>query len=134
MFPKMTGIDHIHVYVDDWNRAEKWYQDVLGFKRVEALMAWAVPGGPLTIESADGNVHLALFERDERPGGTAIAFGASADEFLAWKSHLEDKGLKLRVTDHELAYSLYFHDPDNNMHEITTYEHEMVRAELQQRR
>lgn len=130
MVPQLKGIDHIHVYVSEWDSAEKWYRDVLGFTRVDEFMSWAVPGGPLTIESADGNVHLALFERDKETGGTAIAFGATADEFLAWKNHLEGKGLKLRVTDHELAYSLYFHDPDNNMHEITTYEHETVRKAL----
>lgn len=130
MIPKLNGIDHIHVYVSEWARAEKWYGDVLGFRRVKAFESWAVPGGPLTIESADGSVHLALFERENPDGYSVIAFGASADDFLAWKQHLESKGLKLRVTDHELAYSLYFSDPDNNMHEITTYEHDVVRARL----
>ena len=27
-------------------RAEKWYGDVLGMRRVEALMPWAIKGGP----------------------------------------------------------------------------------------
>lgn len=130
MHPEMNGIDHVHVYVADWGRAEKWFSDVLGFKRVEALMSWAIPGGPLTLESADGNVHLALFEREDHEGSSAIAFGASGDEFLAWKTHLERLGLELRITDHALAYSLYFTDPDNNLHEITSYDHELVRRAL----
>ena len=130
MTPAMKGIDHIHVYVASWERAEQWYEDVLGFKRLEAYMSWAVPGGPLTIENADGNVHLALFERENQDGSTAIAFGAAGEEFLAWKAHLEAKGIELRISDHDLAYSLYFYDPDNNMHEITTYDHEYVREKL----
>lgn len=130
MAPVLKGFDHIHVYVADWARAEQWYDDVLGMKRVEALMPWAVKGGPLTLEDPVGNVHLALFERDDHKGSTAIAFGSTAGEFLAWKEHLEGKGLELRITDHKLAYSLYFYDPDNNMHEITTYEHDEVREAL----
>ncbi len=130
MIPKLNGIDHIHVYLSDWADAEKWYGDVLGFRRVKAFDSWAVPGGPLTIESADGSVHLALFERDKPDGYSVIAFGVGADDFLAWKQRLVSKGLKLRITDHELAYSLYFSDPDGNLHEITTCEHEIVRARL----
>ena len=73
MPPKLTGIDHVHVYVANWSEAEKWYAEILGFRRVEALMSWAVPGGPLTLEHAESNVHLALFERDSHSGSTAIA-------------------------------------------------------------
>ena len=127
MTPKLNGIDHVHVYVANWGEAEKWYESVLGFKRVEKFMVWAVKNGPLTLENPKGNIHLALFEREDYPDTSAIAFGATGEEFLAWRTHLEDNGLKLRVTDHELAYSLYFSDPWGNLHEITTYEHEYVR-------
>ncbi len=127
MTPTLNGIDHVHVYVANWGEAEKWYESVLGFKRVEKFMVWAVKNGPLTLENPAGNVHLALFEREDHPDTSAIAFGATGVEFLSWKSHLEDQGLKLRITDHTLAYSLYFSDPWGNLHEITTYEHDYVR-------
>jgi catechol 2,3-dioxygenase len=130
MIPELNGIDHIHVYVANRDDAEKWYADILGLKRVEALMSWAVKGGPLTLENPEGNVHIALFERDDHSASTAIAFGASGEAFLAWLTHLENKGLKLRVTDHKLAYSLYFSDPDQNMHEITTYDRDYVAEHL----
>lgn len=131
MTPKLSGIDHVHVYVDNWRDAEEWYRTVLGFQRVEALMPWAVKGGPLTLENPESTVHLALFERDDHAGSSAIAFGASGEEFLAWKTHLEASGLALRITDHKLAYSLYFDDPDQNMHEITSYERDFIAAKLQ---
>lgn len=130
MQPKLSGIDHVHVYVTDRERAAQWYDEVLGFRTVEALKFWATPTGPLTIEDAAGNVHLALFERKDHDGSSAIAFGASGEEFLEWKSRLEKQGLTLRITDHTAAISLYFNDPDNNMHEITTYDHEYVRERL----
>ena len=128
--PKLNGIDHIHVYTASWDAAERWYQDVLGFKRVESLMSWAVKGGPLTLENPEKNIHLALFEREDHTGDSAIAFGTTGAEFLAWKTHLESKGLELRITDHQLAYSLYFTDPDANMHEITTFDREIVAKKL----
>ncbi len=130
MTPKLNGIDHVHVYVHSWAEAEEWYQTVMGFKRVDALMPWAVENGPLTVEDPEGNVHLAFFERDDNPDTSAIAFGTSGEEFLAWKSHLEGHDLELRVTDHKMAYSLYFSDPWGNLHEITTYERDYVAEHL----
>ena len=115
MIPTMTGIDHVHVYVSNREAAAQWYQDVLGFKVVEKLLMWAGEGGPLTLQDISGNVHLALFEADKEPD-TTIAFGATGAEFVSWKQHLESQGIQLRITDHQLAWSLYFHDPDENMH------------------
>ena len=128
--PSLNGIDHIHVYVDRWAEAEKWYGDVLGFTRVDKFMVWAVDSGPLTLGNPQGNVHIALFERPGHEDTSAIAFGASGEEFLDWKSHFEGKSLELRISDHELAFSMYFTDPWGNMHEITTYDHEYVRKRL----
>jgi catechol 2,3-dioxygenase len=130
MAPNLNGIDHVHVYVTDRVEAERWYRTVLGFERVEKFMVWATDTGPLTMEDASGTVHLALFEVDAPAGDTTIAFGATGEEFMAWKVHLEGRSLELRLSDHELAYSMYFRDPDQNMHEITTYDRDYVAARL----
>lgn len=130
MTPKLNGVDHLHVNVGSWIEAEEWYQSVLNFKRVDALMAWAVKNGPLTIENPEGTVHLALFESDTPASTNVIAFGATGEEFMNWKTHLEDHDLTLRVTDHKLAYSLYFLDPWQNSLEITTYERDYVAEKL----
>ncbi|MDX1498690.1 MAG: VOC family protein [Woeseiaceae bacterium] len=130
MAPNLKNVDHLHVDVGSWREAETWYRSVLGFARVEALMGWAVKNGPLTIENPEGTIHLALFESEHPETISAIAFGATGEEFLKWKKHLEGQGLKLRVTDHKLAYSLYFSDPWGNMHEITTYERDYVAGQL----
>ena len=126
MTPNISKIDHVHIYVSQRDEAEAWYEDVLGFKTVVAFKQWATKDGPQTMENEDSSVHIALFERADYEGSSTIAFGTSAEGFLAWKKHLEERGLKLRLTDHELAYSLYFHDPWNNLHEITTYERDAV--------
>ena len=128
--PAFSGIDHIHVYVRNWGDAEKWYGQVLGFSRVERFMVWAVENGPLTIEDPTGKVHLALFEKTDPPGDSAIAFGASGEQFIDWKNHLQNLGIELRVADHSLMWSLYFTDPDNNLLEITTADYDHVTARL----
>ena len=130
MTPALNGIDHIHVYVKSWKEAEAWYEKVLGFRRTEKLMSWAVKGGPLTLEDPSGNIHLALFERDDHEGSSAIAFGVGGEQFMTWKAYLEELGLELRVSDHTLAFSMDFNDPDANMHEITTYDHDYVAQRL----
>ena len=127
---KLNGIDHVHINVANWGDAEQWYQRILGLKRVERLMPWAVKSGPLTIEDPAGNIHLALFESEAPQSISAIAFGTNAADFMAWKAHLEDHGLDLRLTDHKLAYSLYFKDPWENLFEITTYERDEVVGQL----
>ncbi len=93
-------------------------------------MAWAVKNGPLTLGNPEGNIHLALFERESHPNTSAIAFGASGEEFLAWKVHLESHGLELRLADHNMAFSLYFSDLWGNLHEITMVERDQVAKQM----
>ena len=130
MTPKLAGVDHLHVQVGSWKEAEKWYSTALNLTRVEALMAWAVRNGPLTIANPESTVHLALFESAKPKPTNVIAFGALGEEFMSWKTHFETLDVSLRVVDHKLAFSMYFRDPWKNNHEITTYDHEFVREQL----
>lgn len=130
MVPELKGIDHVHMYVRDRASAVRWYREVLGFETVQALLSWAGKTGPLTVQNREETIHLALFERSEPPKTSSIALGTSGEGFLAWKKHLENHGLKLRITDHDLAWSLYFSDPDGNMHEITTFDHAYVTEQM----
>ncbi len=132
MIPKLDGIDHVHVYVPNREKAAIWYKDVLGFSVSESLAIWAEnEQGPLTIEDPSGKIHLALFNSDDFVPSTAIAFKTNGREFLTWKSYLEQKDILLRCTDHTLAWSLYFNDLDGNMHEITTYDYDHVAGNLE---
>lgn len=121
--PAIQGIDHVHVHVADRNAAERWYAEVLGFRRLAGLAHWAAGGGPLTLADADGKAHLALFERPTLPNRATIAFGVSAAQFTDWRRHLAERLPEApQVVDHGAAWSLYFSDPDGNPYEITTYE------------
>jgi catechol-2,3-dioxygenase len=131
MVPKLTGIDHIHVFVSDRVAAEEWYRRVLGLKRELGVEPGAAGRGPLNIADESGRVHLALFERQPQECRSVIALGASSTEFLAWLEHFKSVlGRKLEPVDHELSWSLYFEDPDGNPFEITSHEYSAIKASL----
>src|ERR1700748_546742 len=131
MIPAFDRIDHIHLYATDRNNAEQWYADVMGFKRVPELESWA-DGGPLTLSNSSGTVHIALFEAPAQPCRSVIALSVGAEEFVAWRRHLVDM-LKQpgEPESPQLAWSLYFADPDGTPWEITTYQHAIVATLLE---
>lgn len=130
MTPTLTGIDHIHVYTADRAAAQAWFAEIMALQPIKEFLPWTEGGGPLTLTDPADQIHIALFERDSFEPSSTIAFGASGEQFLEWKRHLESTGLTLRLSDHDMAYSLYFRDPDKNMYEITTYEPDIVRKAL----
>ncbi|MBL0088929.1 MAG: VOC family protein [Ideonella sp.] len=128
MAPRIEAIDHLHIFVGNRQASERWYADVLGFSRIPELAFWARDGGPLTLQDAGRQVHLALFERPHQPCRSTIALRVSAQEFLAWRAHLSSKLPEHpKLENHEVSLSLYFADPDGNPFEITTYEYEVLR-------
>jgi len=131
MAPAIDRIDHVHVFVADRGRAERWYQEVLGFSRIESLAFWAVDGGPLTLADATGMVHLALFERAIQPCRSTIALAAGAQAFLAWRTHLSKvMGRAPDLQDHQVSWSIYFSDPDGNPYEITSHDYAALEPSL----
>lgn len=131
MSASLEIVDHIHVFVSDRVEAERWYGRVLGFKRVSTLEQWATDEGPLTIASVGGGVHLALFERGAQPHRATIALRAKGQQFLDWHEHLTEHDIgPVRMVDHELAWSLYFADPDGNPYEIVSYDYEWLAARI----
>jgi catechol-2,3-dioxygenase len=131
MIPVLTGIDHVHVYVSDRVAAEEWYDRVLGLKRMQDLAFWAADGGPLTVANASNTIHLALFEQARQQCRSTVALGAGAEDFLAWRKHLQSVlEREVEAVDHQVAWSLYFQDPDGNPFEITSYEHAIISTRL----
>jgi hypothetical protein len=103
----------------------------MGFERISELAFWATEGGPLTIGDQSGAVHLALFEQTGQKCRSTIALGANAKQFLEWRAHLTE-ALKrpIEAVDHQVAWSLYFSDPDGNPFEITSYDYAALAVTL----
>ena len=131
MIPAIERIDHVHVFVSNRDRAERWYHDVLGFSRVAGYEFWATDGGPLTLGNPTGSVHLALFERPSLPCRSTIALAVGHEDFLAWRAHLSRAlGRAPELQDHRVSWSMYFSDPDGNPYELTSYEYVALEPNL----
>src|SRR5262245_54547329 len=122
--PGLTGVLETVLYVRDLAKAESFYVDVLGFRKLSGE-----PGRSLFLR-AGGNVFL-LFraEATERPGplpphgarGPGHAcFVVPGNAYEDWKGYLPSRGVPI-LQEQEWpreGRSFYFHDPDGNLLEI----------------
>ncbi|MBP2170071.1 catechol-2,3-dioxygenase [Erwinia toletana] len=118
---QLSAFDHVHIYVDDIQQATRWYHEVLGFSVCQPLLNWYQQGGPLTLQQ--GNIHLALFKRQQHAAGHTVAFRCNAAQFIAAQRHLSQHDVTFSLSDHQLSWSIYFSDPFANRYEITSYEY-----------
>jgi len=128
---RLESIDHVHVYTPDRTRAERWYGCVLGLTIVSEFEHWATKDGPLFLSNPERSVSLALFERPPQPTRSTIAFRVSGKDFMAWRTHLRETLGSVEEVDHAGSWSLYFTDPDGNPFEITSYDHNFLKDQLQ---
>lgn len=130
--PALTGVIETALYVDDMDRAAKFYADLLGLKRIGGedgrLHAYSV---------ADRSV-LLLFKRGatihpvETPAGVIpphdgtgqnhFAFAIAAGELPAWEKHLAAHSIEIESRVHwpRGGTSIYFRDPDGHLVELAT--------------
>ncbi len=123
---ELEGIDHVALSVGDVEKAAQWYIDVLGFKKLYDGMWDGVP-----VFIGKGTAALALFpvrSKSSSSSGPAdirmlhLAMRADRANFLAAQAELKQRGIKFEFEDHQISHSIYFHDPDGHILEITTYE------------
>jgi catechol 2,3-dioxygenase-like lactoylglutathione lyase family enzyme len=118
---KVESLDHVAIEVSDLDAAEHWYAETLGLDRVHP--EWDPPR-----VMAAGGTGVALFPASEGEGDgftrhlPHIAFRVDRDSFDVATRELATRGLELRESDHGIAHSIYFTDPDGHRLELTTYD------------
>ena len=129
--PEVTGVVETCLYVDDLERATRFYEDVFEFKRLigdERFCALSV---------ADRNVLLlfrkgATLEAMPTPGGVIpphngagelhLAFAIPATAEAGWQQRLGERGIPIESTVDwpRGGRILYFRDPDRHLLELIT--------------
>ena len=85
------------VRAESYQRAKKYYSDVLGLKQGQEFPG---PGGGGMFEAGDGTM-LMVYERpgSKAPDTTALGFGVSTDRFDAVMNDLRARGVKFEEYD-----------------------------------
>jgi len=135
---KIKSLGHVVLRVTDRERAERFYNGVLGLP----LCARFDEGGLKMAFFTLGNHHdFAVMEvsgdgssrSDTAVGLDHVAFniGTTLDELREAKAKLEAAGIATNPVDHEVTKSLYFEDPDGNGIEIYVDASDIWRREPQ---
>ncbi len=129
--PELLGVLETVLYVDAFERACPFYEQVLGLNSIyrdQRLCAYDVGSRGVLLLFLRGHsletVHL--------PGGTIpphdghgpvhIAFSIAADDREAWAARLKDADVEIegRTTWPRGGESIYFRDPDGHLIELAT--------------
>ena len=120
--PRITGILETCLYVEDLDRAARFYEEVLGLERMgifepQRLIPMIAPGPNL----------LLLFKRGASPdhdstGHQHLAFSIAAVDLAAWEQKLAAQSIPIEEKKHweRGGTSLYFRDPDGHLLELAT--------------
>jgi glyoxylase I family protein len=121
------GAHHLALICSDIERTIKFYTEVLGFPLVELFENRDLPSSThFFFDIGNGNL-LAFFDFPEDPmpatresvgGMHHIAIGVHPESFDSIRAKLDDRHIEYFGPD-RVENSLYFHDPDGALLEIT---------------
>ena len=129
--PRLDGVLETALYVDDLDRAQRFYESVLALRPL-------VSDSRFRAYAAGGKSVLLIFQRGATletvtlPGGTIpphdghgplhMAFAVPADELAAWETRLIAHNVEIegRTDWPKGGKSIYFRDPDGHLLELAT--------------
>jgi catechol 2,3-dioxygenase-like lactoylglutathione lyase family enzyme len=125
--PAIRSLVETSAYVDDLDRAERFYRDLLGLvpigKEAGRHVFFRVgEGDVLLLFLADATIRGNHLPAHGARGPGHFAFGIDAEALEAWRRRLQVYGV---VIEHEATWprgghSLYFRDPAGNSVELIT--------------
>lgn len=127
--PHLDGILETALYVEDLERACRFYEDIMGLTALrteERLCAYDVNGVSVlllflrggTTEGVDADNGY-IPPHDGR-GELHMAFVCGHDDLREWEAHFRHMGIEIQGRTHwaDGGESIYFRDPDQNLLEI----------------
>lgn len=129
--PKLGCVIETSLYVEDLDRAARFYEDVLELQVLTAdqrFRAYDVGGRSVLLVFLRG----ATLTTVHMPGGTIpphggqgeihVAFAIGADELPEWETRLTQYGIAVegRTDWSRGGHSVYFRDPDGHLLELAT--------------
>jgi catechol 2,3-dioxygenase-like lactoylglutathione lyase family enzyme len=129
--PKLGRVIETSLYVDDLDRAARFYEQVLELPVLTGdarFCAYDVGGMSVLLVFRRG----ATLETVHLPGGTIpphdghgplhIALAIETDDLAAWETRLGEHGVAIegRTDWPRGGHSIYFRDPDNHLVELVT--------------
>jgi catechol 2,3-dioxygenase-like lactoylglutathione lyase family enzyme len=129
--PSLTGVLETSLYVEDLDRASRFYEETFGLTRIEGddrFRAYSVGGRSvlLLFKRGASNRVTDLPEGGLGPhdgsGPLHLAFSISAEDLPAWEKLLVERGIAIetRIEWPRGGRSIYFRDPDNHSVELAT--------------
>lgn len=129
--PRLGGVRETALYVDDLERAENFYRDTLGLKKLagdERFCALDVGGASvLLLFARGGSAEQTRLEGGVIPGHDGagplhVGFSVAVDGLRAWEHRLAESGVKVlsEVNWPRGGRSVYFRDPDGHLLELLT--------------
>ena len=119
---KINFLDHIAIRVSNVETTAKWYEEVLGLKRLETQEYW----GPYPVMVVAGKSGVAIFPKKESDvleqvtSRMHIAFNVDKESFRSFQHTFEQRGVEFYFEDHHWFHSIYINDPDGYLVELTT--------------
>jgi len=119
--PRRLG--HANLFVSDYGRASEFYQSVVGFEEVYRQpdnKASFLSNGNTYHDLGLTDIHSKYAAKDQQPGIWHLAFELETEaDLVDGYDRAKDAGVEFAfVMDHDVARSVYKHDPDGNMVEI----------------
>jgi catechol 2,3-dioxygenase-like lactoylglutathione lyase family enzyme len=120
--PRIEGLNHITLTVNDVERSREWYESVLGFRTLNVLeiggYRMVVLGEPRsgTVIALNGQGGTPADRFDEtRTGLDHVSFAVrDTDELRSWRAHFEQLGVPHSpMAEDPFGLVLVFRDPDN---------------------
>jgi len=121
-----NGILEAALYVNDIERADAFYSEVLGLcrirKKVEREVAYRLGETVLILFRPEVTRMQTDLPAHSAEGTGHLALCMSHHEIEAWRRHLQNCGVKIEKEKQwrRGGYSIYFRDPDGNCVELAT--------------